>query len=437
MKKQVYTVLYFLILAFLALPVIKLGPARVEQLLVLGTFALLFLDDTVHKEIDFNILVFLVLSALLLILISMRSPWPKAEEYNYYIKFLILYPVSFYVGARAVQKLGIETIIKVFDAALWFYFISWAIIMYVPLPMSILSKIVHLREFGWGAEFLPIQGTFYEAGALGIIVGTILTFSVLARWELNIWPKNRYQSYLLYTLVLYMIIMSKNKTVWLAWILMLFFMVFYKLYLMLTRTNYYYPPWKLKSDPILYRFLKLRGSLLMGSAFLLIVVLFVYNSVAAHPFITMEEFQYKMQHERGAQFAVSWDLIVKSNFFGGYGFGFVQEYFKDLGIMGVGGDSGGSINSVFLDMWLQGSIIGVIYLFFVHYIAFSNRTYLTMAIPLYLFFFGLTNPIVAEEFYLFLGLSYALARLLRNDEVFEELVVSRQRESGYNRQAEA
>lgn len=418
----VYKYLYFLILAFLALPVVKLGPARVEQLLVLGTFAILFLDDLIHKEIDFNILFFLIISALLITLISMNSTWPKADEMNYYIKFLVLYPVSFYVGARALSKLGVETIIKVFDYTLWFYFISWFIVMYVPLPMSVLHKIVHLREFGWGAEFLPIQGTFYEAGALGIIVGTVLTFAVLARVELNIWPKKKYYSYTLYVLVLYMIVMSKNKTVWLAWVLMIFFMVFYKVYLILTRTNYYYTPSKLKEDKILFRFLKLNGTLLLGSAIVLIIVFFAYNSVAEHPFITMEEFQYKMEHERGAQFAVSWDLIVKSNFFGGYGFGFVQEYFKDLGIMGVGGDSGGSINSVFLDMWLQGSIIGVIYLLGVHIIAFSNRTYLTMAIPLYLFFFGLTNPIVAEEFYLFLGLSYGLAKMVRNDEVFHAIV---------------
>jgi len=426
-----YKYLYFLILAFLALPVVKLGPARVEQLLVLGTFAILFLDDLIHKEIDFNILFFLIISALLVVLISMNSTWPKADEMNYYIKFLVLYPVSFYVGARAVNKLGVETIIKVFDYTLWFYFISWFIVMYVPLPMSILHKIVHLREFGWGAEFLPIQGTFYEAGALGIIVGTVLTFAILARVELNIWPKEKYYSYTLYALVLYMIVMSKNKTVWLAWVLMIFFMVFYKVYLILTRTNYYYSPSKLKEDKILYRFLKLNGSLLLGGAIVLIIVFFAYNAVAEHPFITMEEFRYKMEHERGAQFAVSWDLIVKSNFFGGYGFGFVQEYFKDLGILGVGGDSGGSINSVFLDMWLQGSIIGVIYLLGVHIVAFSNRTYLTMAIPLYLFFFGLTNPIVAEEFYLFLGLSYGLAKMVRNDEVFDAIVQGKLHEAKF------
>ena len=106
---------------------------------------------------------------------------------------------------------------------------------------------------------------------------------------------------------------------------------------------------------------------------------------------------------------ISWDLIERSNFFGGYGFGFVEAYFRHLNVMGVGLGSG-SINNIILDMWLQGSIIAVIYLLGLFYISFCNRSYFTILIPVFFFVFGITNPIISEEFYLFLGISYSFCR---------------------------
>ncbi len=407
---RLFFYLYLGIFIFLALPVVKAGGARMEQLLVLSTFMLLLYDDLVKKELDLTIVIMMVASAMVLVLISLNSDYPKVDEKGYFIKFLFLYPSSFYVGMRMLSKLSIQKLIQAIDYALWFYVISWFIVMYVPVPMSILSKVIHIRDFGYGGEFLPLQGTFYEAAGVGIIVGTMLLISMIIRYEFNLWPKNKNYTYLLYVLAFYMLFFSKNKTVWLAYVLILFFFSIYKGYLVIANSSYYSPSHYLQSNQNIAKFLKINTTYLLFGGIVLLLGLAIYNTFATHPFITMREFQYKMAHERGAQFSISWDLISKSNFFGGYGFGFVEVYFEGKNVLGVG-KGAGSINNILLDIWLQGSIFGVIYLMTLFALSFSRRYFVTIAIPVFLFFFGLTNPIVAEEFFLFLGMSYSLKRM--------------------------
>ncbi len=407
---KIFFYLYLGIFVFLALPVIKLGPARVEQLLVLSTFVLLLYDDYMKRELDLTISVIMIAFAMILALVSLNSDYPKVDEKGYFIKFLFLYPASFYVGMRAMSKMSIDTLIKAIDYSLWFYVISWFIVMYVPVPMPILSKVIHIRDFGYGGEFLPLQGTFYEAAGVGIIVGTMLLISMMIRYEFDIWTKNKNYTYLLYLLSFYMLFFSKNKTVWLAYILILFFFSIYKGYLILAQSSYYSPAQYLQTHKTLSRFLKINTTYLVFGGIVLLLSLAIYNTFATHPFITMREFNYKMAHERGAQFSISWDLISKSNYFGGYGLGFVEVYFEGKNVLGVG-KGAGSINNILLDIWLQGSILGVIYLLWLFAISFSRRYFVTIAIPVFLFFFGLTNPIVAEEFFMFLGLSYSLKRV--------------------------
>ncbi len=412
--KKVYFYLYLLIFIFLALPMIKVfGSARVEQLLLLATFVVLFVEDTIHKKIDFKIFITLIVGGVILVLVSLNSAYDKVEETNRFIKFLFIYPLAFYVGAAMLRKLALKEIVTLLDLSLLFYVVSWLIVMYVPLPMDLLGKFVHLREFGWGDEFLPFQGTFYEAGALAIIVGSVSLTSFLIRYEFDIWFSKRRYNYLLYTLVLYMIILSKNKTIWLALVMILISLVLYRLYLRTTRSNHYYSDELLNKDPILSKFLKLKVSYLVIGALMLVLLFFVYNSFSPEPIITMDMFEYKLKHERGAQYAITWDLIEKSNYFGGYGFGFVEVYFEGLNILGVGAESG-SINNIFLDIWLQASILGVIYLLVVFYLSFDNRLFLTMTIPLFFLFFGLTNPVVSEEFFLMLGISYGFSNMIRS-----------------------
>ena len=419
LMRRAFFGLYLLILIFLALPVVKIGGARIEQLLVLFTFLVVFYDDLNKKSIDFSILLYLVIGALIMVLISLNSDYPKVDEKNYFIKFLFIYPVGFYVGARIFAKLTLKEVITLLDLTLLFYVVSWLIIMYVPLPMSLLSKVVHLREFGFGLEFLPYQGTFYEAGALGIIVGTVILFSAMLRIEFNVWCEKRYLNYVLYGFTFFMIVVSKNKTVWLAYGLILLFLAFYKIYLLLQRSNYYTPSYILKQDSVLKNFININVLYLIGGVIVLGVLFFLYNSLAPEPFITAQEFDYKMKHERGAQFMIGWELIEKSHYFGGYGWGFVESFFEGKGIMGVGKGSG-SINSVLLDSWLQGSIVAVFYFTGIIMLAFSNKHLLTITVPLYFLFFGLTNPIIAEEFFLFTGMSYSFASIKEQAYFFGE-----------------
>ena len=422
--KRVYFYLYLLIFIFLALPVVKVyGSARVEQILLLAAFAVVFIDDIISKKIDFKILSILTIGGIILVLVSLNSAYDKVDETNRFIKFLFIYPVTFYVAAAMTRKLELNEIVTLLDLSLLFYVVSWFIVMYIPLPMNILKNFVHLREFGWGDEFLPIQGTFYEAGALAIISGSVLLISILIRYEFNIWFLKRQYNYLLYFLVLYMIIISKNKTIWLALVMILVTLVLYRFYLKIIRSNNFYSQKQLNKDPVLSKYLKLKVSYLIIGALVLVLLFFIYNTFSPEPIITMDMFEYKLKHERGAQFAITWDLIEKSNYFGGYGFGFVEVYFEGLNIMGVGADSG-SINNIFLDIWLQASFLGVVYLLVIFYISFDNRLFLTMVIPLYFLFFGMTNPVVSEEFFLMLGISYGFSRMLEVSE-YKKLDVKR------------
>ncbi len=412
--QRVYFYLYLFIFIFLALPVIKvMQSARVEQILLLFTFVVLFADDAIHKKIDFKILFTLIVGGIVLTLVSLNSAYEKVEETNRFIKFIFIYPTTYYVAAAMTRKLSIKEIVSVLDLSLLFYVISWFAVMYLPLPMDVLEKFVHFREFGWGDEFLPFQGTFYEAGALAIIVGSAALMSVLIRFEYNIWFAKRGYNYLLYFLVLYMIVLSKNKTIWLALVMIMTSLLLYKAYLRVVRSNFYYSDELLKKDPLLAKFLKVKAFYLIVAALMLVILFFVYNSFSPEPIITMDMFEYKLKHERGPQFAIAWELIEKSNYFGGYGFGFVEVYFAGLNILGVGADSG-SINNIFLDIWLQASFLGVIYLLVVFYFSFDNRLFLTMVIPLFFLFFGLTNPVVSEEFFLMLGISYGFSKMTEN-----------------------
>ncbi len=416
--KKIYFYLYLFILVFFALPVVKISGARIEQLLLVLTFCILFVEDIYRHELDFKLLFFLVGGAVVMVLISLNSTYPKIDEIKYFIKFLFIYPTTYYIGSRVLTRVSIKEFLNIIDLTLLFYVISWFTVMYIPLPHSILEKIIHFRDFGFGKEFLPYQGTFYEAGALGVIVGTVFLFSVLGHYEFDKNYKEKKHIFLLQFLTVYIMFLSKNKTVWLSYTLILFFLVFYKWYLILRHSSYYTPISKLKNDLILKKFLKINTMYLLGGSILIIGIFFIYNTLSPNPFITMQEFQYKLHHERGAQFLAAWELIEKSHYLGGYGWGFVEPYFNNLNIMGVG-KGAGSINSVFLDAWLQGSVFAVFYLGAIIYISFDNKSFLTIAVPMYLLFFGLTNPIVAEEYFLFLGISYSFKRYFETKEKYD------------------
>jgi len=408
-KRGYFFYLYLAVFITLALPIVKfIGPIRLAQFIMIITFIFIIYDDIKNKDIDFKLLSFLIIGALLITLISLNSSYTKIDEYKFLVKFIVVFPVSFYIGSRILKKFSITDAIHTIEFAMIFYLLSWLSVMYLPLPQSLLVHFVNLRDFGNGSlEFIPQQGTFYEAGALGFIVGATLLVSFLLRLEYKLFPKNKIWLFTLYGMTFYMIILSKNKTIWLAYLLILIFFIFYKYYKILSTSSYYTPREILLEDASLKKLLAIKSGYLSLAIIFLIGAFFTYNTLSDTPFITLETLQYKLQHERGAQFKEAWKLIEASGYFGGYGFGYVENYFKDLHILGVGkGD--GSINNIILDMWLQGSLVALLYLFILFYISFSGRMYITIALPIFFFAFGLTNPVVSEETYLFLGISYGI-----------------------------
>ncbi len=416
-NKNYFFYAYLINFIFLSLPVVKLfGLPQAGQVFFIMTFVLLVIDDIKNKELDFALLFFLVLGGVFLSLLSLNSSYEKVGEFKFIVKYILVFPAIFYVGARVVSKIGVKNLIIMFDIALLFYVLDCYIIYFVPLPPVILDSIVHYREVFGGALILPFQGTFFESGSLALIVGASLLSVLLLRYDFQIWPEKKFYIYMLYGLTISILMMSRNKTVWLSYVLILLFLALYKPFLLLVKSNFYYTQKRLQEDALLSKFVKIKSFSLVSIGVIIVLAFFIVNSTIDEPLISQEILKDKIENERGAQYTEAWNLIAESQYYGGYGFGFVESYFANSNILGVG-EGSSSINNIFLDIWLQGSFFAVIYLLILFFISSSNKVFLTMLLPLYFFIFGLTNPIISSDFFIFMGVSYGVVNYLNEKKV--------------------
>ncbi len=410
LNKNYFFYAYLVNFIFLSLPVVKLfGLPQAGQVFFIATFIFIVIDDIKKKELDYLLLFFLIIGGTILSLLSLNSIYERVGEFKFIIKYILVFPAIFYVGARAVFKIGVKNLIIMFDIVLLFYVLDCYIIYFVPLPPVILDSIVHYREVFGGALILPFQGTFFETGSLALIVGASLLSVIMLRYDFKVWPQKKLYIYTLYGLTVTILMMSRNKTVWLSYVLILLFLSVYKALLLLLKSNFYYTQKRLKQDYILSKFIKIKSFSLISISIVVVLAFFIVNSTLDKPLISQEILKDKIENERGAQYAAAWNLIAESNYYGGYGFGFVESYFANSNILGVG-EGSSSINNIFLDMWLQGSIFALLYLLILFFISSSNKIFLTILLPLYFFIFGLTNPIISSDFFIFMGLSYGFAR---------------------------
>ncbi len=420
--KHFYFFISLAIFIFLSIPSFNLVEGvRIGQLFILITFVLFVIDDIVNRELEFKILLYFFVSATIMSLISFNSTEIKYKEINFIIKYLLIFPVAYYVGARVSNKVGLEKFILMMEIVLFIYCLNALIIEFVPLPQSLVDVVVSYRSGFGGSWYLDYQGTFLEAGWLALCVGGVLGISFLTRFQLNFWPKNIFLLYLLYGFSIITLGLSKNKTVWIALVVILVLLVLYKTVLILMHSSRYKPKYLEDKHPVIKLLSLIDSFKVILSVLMLIVLFFIINSFLNDPIVSEAMIMEKLEKERGKAFLIIIELLKNSNMLGGYGFGFVEAYFtlKPQEILGLGEGSGMVFNS-YLDIWLSVSIFGLIFHLGLIYISSNSRYFITLVLPLYCFIFANFNPAIGDEFYyLFLGVSFGIAKELGRRKINE------------------
>ncbi len=411
----IWSGLFVLLFALLSLQSTKIGGARIGQIYLLLLFGIVFLIDLQKRKIAYEVLLFFWLSATIMALISFASIYPKVGETKFLIKYFLIFPAAFYLGMRMIDRVPVEKLILVLEISALFDAMMAYMIYFLPMP-SFVYSLVHFREAAYGAVYLDFQGTFFEAGVYAYAVGALFFGALLLRIDHDIWPRRRW----LYALYVFTIVLSfflsTNKTIWIALIVITLFLILYKSGRLLVRSNRYQPESIRNTDRPLRLLSKINTLYAIGLILLVIMSFWLVNELMPRPMITLELIRVKMEQERGKALLIILDLLRKSDWIGGYGFGFVEYYFgvTPVDVIGLGKGVSMVFNS-FLDIWLSVSIFGVLFMLALLFFSFSTLSFFTMAIPIYFFVFANFNPVAAsEEFFLFLGLSYGFTQRLKH-----------------------
>ena len=361
---------------------------RIGQLAILLMFGFVLLDDLKNKSINETLLVFFIFFAILLTFVSRSSSYSKIDEMKFVIKYMLIFPATFYIGQWSVRNFKIEDFFKVIEISLASYILMAFILSVYPIGFL----------FNDRGELSGFQGTFLETGWFALVVGAFTITSILGRLDFNL--KFSKVQYILYFFSMIALVLSKNKTIWMGIFLIITFIILFKS-IIASKENVKESVKKLKAINSFYFIF----------AFIVFVTLFfAVNSILAEPIVSVAMLEEKLNDERGKAYLVAIRLIENSDWFGGYGFGFIQQYFSVYTdeIIGLDENSGMIFNS-YLDVWISVGILGVLFHFLLLKFAFSRTHLLTMILPIYWFIAANTNPTIGDEYYyLFLGISYGL-----------------------------
>lgn len=359
---------------------------RIGQLSILIMFAFVLLSDLKNSDINETLLIFFIFFAILLTFVSKNSSYSKIDEIKFVIKYALIFPATFYIAQWSVRNFTIEVFFKVLEIALALYIFMGFFLSVYPIPFLYNDR----------GEISGFQGTFLEAGWFALVVGSFTLTSILGRLDFNL--KFSKIHYLLYFFSIISLVLSKNKTIWIGVFLIITFITLFKSIIS-------------NKENIKDSVKKLKGinSFYFIFAFIVFsIIFFGVNSVLSEPIVSVAMLEEKLNDERGKAYLVAVNLLSNSDWLGGYGFGFIQQYFSVYTdeIIGLNEDSGMLFNS-YLDAWISVGIFGVLFHFLLLYFAFSRTHLLTMILPIYWFIAANTNPTIGDEFYyLFLGISY-------------------------------
>ena len=359
---------------------------RIGQLAILIMFAIVLLLDLKNKDINETLLIFFIFFAVLLTFVSKNSSYSKIDEIKFVIKYALIFPATFYVAQWSAQNFKIEIFFRVLESALAIYILMAFLLNIYPIAFLYNDR----------GELSGFQGTFLETGWFALVVGAFTLTSILGRLDFNL--KFSKIHYLLYIFSLVSLVLSKNKTIWIGIFLIITFITLFKS-IISNKQNVKDSVKKLRNINSSYFIF----------AFILFVIVFTgVNSVLQDPIVSVAMLEEKLNDERGKAYLVAINLLSNSDWLGGYGFGFIQQYFSVYTdeIIGLNEDSGMLFNS-YLDVWISVGIFGVLFHFLLLNFSFSRTHLVTMILPIYWFIAANTNPTIGDEYYyLFLGISY-------------------------------
>ncbi len=396
MQKPIFQSTFFFILILfvlfsMSLSIVSINVGiniRIGQLAILLMFGFVLLDDLKNKSINETLLVFFIFFAILLTFVSRSSSYSKIDEMKFVIKYMLIFPATFYIGQWSVRNFKIEDFFKVIEISLASYILMAFILSVYPIGFLYNDR----------GELSGFQGTFLETGWFALVVGAFTISSILGRLDFNL--KFSKVQYILYFFSMIALVLSKNKTIWMGIFLIITFIILFKS-IIASKENVKESVKKLKAINSFYFIF----------VFIVFVTLFfAVNSILAEPIVSVAMLEEKLNDERGKAYLVAIRLIENSDWFGGYGFGFIQQYFSVYTdeIIGLDENSGMIFNS-YLDVWISVGILGVLFHFLLLKFAFSRTHLLTMILPIYWFIAANTNPTIGDEYYyLFLGISYGL-----------------------------
>ncbi|MGH8522745.1 MAG: O-antigen ligase family protein [Gammaproteobacteria bacterium] len=395
--------LYFVILYLLTLPALKLPlgvDVRVGQVMLLVGFIVLWLHDLVRREVPWGILLGLVGFGALLSGISLLSLYPKVKEVVFIIKYVVLYPATFYLGYRLLGRMTVAQAVWVLEATLFVACVTSIFLHYYPVSFLIHERPAYLS--------VALKGSFWEQGSLAFFLALFFITALALRIGQTLWPRNKFYLLALYGLALSCALASRNKSVWLA------------LGAAFLLAGFLNPG----AVTAAYRFwdrAKTRSLRRWGQRFLVLVAVLIpalaLYDASLEPedkIVTFEMLEHKWQSERGAALRTSIDLIAEDPWLG-KGFGFVEAYFgkHEEKVIGLGEGVGEIFNS-FLDVWLAVGVLGLVFSLGLVALCFDRRSLVAVMAVSYLFVWANLNPVATSEYYyFFLGLCYAAARSIR------------------------
>ncbi|MGH8604130.1 MAG: O-antigen ligase family protein, partial [Gammaproteobacteria bacterium] len=361
----------------------------------------LWLHDLVRREVPWGILLGLVGFGALLSGISLLSLYPKVKEVVFIIKYVVLYPATFYLGYRLLGRMTVAQAVWVLEAILFVTCVTSILLHYYPVSFLIHERPAHLS--------VALKGSFWEQGSLAFFLGLFFITALALRISQTLWPRNKLYLLAQYGLVLGCALASRNKSVWLALVAAVLLAGF----LNPSAVTAAYRFWDYRAKA---RSLRRWGRRFLVLVAVLIPALALYNA-SLEPedkIVTFEMLEHKWQSERGAALKTSMDLIAEDPWLG-KGFGFVAAYFgtHEEKVIGLGEDVG-EIFSSFLDLWLAVGVLGLVFSLGLVTLCFDRHSLVAVLVVPYLFVWANLNPVGSSEYYyFFLGLCYAAARSCR------------------------
>ena len=384
------------VLFLLSLTVVKVSIASIGQIAMILFFVVLFLHQYEKKKVRWDVLAYMVGFGVLLTLISLASSEPTLYGYKFIIKYLFIFPIAYYIGIWAGENLSARQLSGLLKIIMLIFVIDAVILYYFPVGFLIHHRGMH-----------GFKGTFFESGGFAMTLGVFFLSALF--FQIDSRAKFDKKSVIIYLVVFIAMLITRNKSIWLAFFIIFLTFLFIKPFLA-QKSNLLASTKKL---------LNFHATKIVIALIVLLIIFIIINSLLPEPIVSKAMIEYKLHNERGKALLVALKLLSNSNWLGAYGFGYIQQYFSNyIGhIVGLGGNVGMLFNG-YISVWISVGILGVIYHLSLLYFGWSLRSLVTVVLPVYWFVVVNTNPMNQNMYYfIFLGIAAGYITQIKKEKI--------------------